>query len=75
MAMSNIVKYSAALPLFMQKKRPPISFVSKVKMMDKMDGKGVMAFRKIEYLILLKESPDKTRMFHTLLKGHASSYY
>jgi hypothetical protein len=43
--------------------------------MNKMDGKGVMAFREIEYLILLKESADKIRMFQILMKGQALSYF
>jgi hypothetical protein len=34
-----------------------------------------MAFREIENLIPLKEPADKTRMFRTLLKGQALSYF
>jgi hypothetical protein len=37
--------------------------------------KWVMAFRKIEKLMLMKESAEKTRMFRTLLKGQALSYF
>jgi hypothetical protein len=35
----------------------------------------VMAFREIENLMPLKEPADKTRMFRTLLKGQALSYF
>jgi hypothetical protein len=35
----------------------------------------VMAFREIENLMPLKEPADKTRMFWTLLKGQALSYF
>jgi hypothetical protein len=34
-----------------------------------------MAFREIENLMTMKEPADKTRMFRTLLKGQALSYY
>jgi hypothetical protein len=34
-----------------------------------------MAFREIENLMPMKESADKTRMFWTLLKGQALSYF
>jgi hypothetical protein len=34
-----------------------------------------MAFREIENLMPLKEPVDKTRMFRTLLKGQALSYF
>jgi hypothetical protein len=34
-----------------------------------------MAFREIENLIPMKECADKTRMFQTLLKGQAISYF
>jgi hypothetical protein len=34
-----------------------------------------MAFREIENLIPIKEPADKTRMFRTLLKGQALSYF
>jgi hypothetical protein len=34
-----------------------------------------MAFREIENLMSMKEPADKTRMFQTLLKGHALSYF
>jgi hypothetical protein len=34
-----------------------------------------MAFREIENLMPMKEPADKTRMFRTLLKGQASSYF
>jgi hypothetical protein len=34
----------------------------------------VMAFRKIDNLIPMKEPADKTRMFWTLLKGRGLSY-
>jgi hypothetical protein len=37
--------------------------------------KWVMAFREIENLIPMKEPADKTRMFQTLLKGQALSYF
>jgi hypothetical protein len=37
--------------------------------------KWVIAFCKIEYLKPLKEPDDKTRMFRTLLKGQALSYF
>jgi hypothetical protein len=34
-----------------------------------------MAFREIENLMPMKEPADKTRMFRTLLKGQAFSYF
>jgi hypothetical protein len=37
--------------------------------------KWVMAFREIENLMPIKEPADKTRMFQTLLKGQALSYF
>jgi hypothetical protein len=37
--------------------------------------KWVMTFREIENLIPMKEPTDKTRMFRTLLKGQALSYF
>jgi hypothetical protein len=37
--------------------------------------KQVIAFREIENLMPMKEPPDKTRMFRTLLKGQALSYF
>jgi hypothetical protein len=37
--------------------------------------KWVMAFREIENLMPMKEPVDKTRMFRTLLKGQALSYF
>jgi hypothetical protein len=37
--------------------------------------KWVMAFRKIENLMPMKEPADKTRIFCTLLKGQALSYF
>jgi hypothetical protein len=37
--------------------------------------KWVMALREIENLIPIKEPADKTRMFLTLLKGQALSYF
>jgi hypothetical protein len=37
--------------------------------------KWVMAFQEIENLMLMKEPADKTRMFRTLLKGQALSYF
>jgi hypothetical protein len=37
--------------------------------------KWVMAFREIENLMPMKEHADKTRMFRTLLKGQALSYF
>jgi hypothetical protein len=35
----------------------------------------MMAFREIENLMPMKEPTDKTRMFRTLLKGQALSYF
>jgi hypothetical protein len=35
----------------------------------------VMAFREIENLMPMKEPAEKTRMFRTLLKGQALSYF
>jgi hypothetical protein len=37
--------------------------------------KWVMAFREIENLMPMKEPSDNTRMFRTLLKGQALSYF
>jgi hypothetical protein len=37
--------------------------------------KWVMAFCEIENLMPMKEPDDKTRMFRTLLKGQAFSYF
>jgi hypothetical protein len=37
--------------------------------------KWVMSFREIENLMLMKEPVDKTRMYRTLLKGQALSYF
>jgi hypothetical protein len=37
--------------------------------------KWVMAFREIENLMPMKEPADKIRMFQTLLKGQALSYF
>jgi hypothetical protein len=37
--------------------------------------KWVMAFREIENLMPMEEPADKTRMFWTLLKGQALSYF
>jgi hypothetical protein len=37
--------------------------------------KWVMAFREIENLMPMKEPADKTKMFRTLLKGQALSYF
>jgi hypothetical protein len=37
--------------------------------------KWVIAFREIENLMPMKEPSDKTRMFLTLLKGQALSYF
>jgi hypothetical protein len=34
-----------------------------------------MAFREIKNMMVMKEPADKTRMFRTLLKGQASSYF
>jgi hypothetical protein len=34
-----------------------------------------MAFREIENLMPMKEPDDKTKMFRTLLKGQAFSYF
>jgi hypothetical protein len=35
----------------------------------------VISFLEIEILMLMKEPADKTRMFRTLLKGQALSYF
>jgi hypothetical protein len=35
----------------------------------------VMAFREIDYLMLMKEPAYETRMFQILLKGQALSYF
>jgi hypothetical protein len=35
----------------------------------------LMYFHETEYLMPLKEPVDKTRIFRTLLKGHALSYF
>jgi hypothetical protein len=37
--------------------------------------KWVMAFREIQNLMSMKEPADKTRIFQTLLKGQALSYF
>jgi hypothetical protein len=37
--------------------------------------KWVMAFREIENLMPMEEPADKTKMFRTLLKGQALSYF
>jgi hypothetical protein len=37
--------------------------------------KWVMAFREIENLMPMKDPADNTRMFQTLLKGQALSYF
>ena len=37
--------------------------------------KWLLAFREIENLMPLKEPADKTKMFRTLLKGQALSYF
>jgi hypothetical protein len=37
--------------------------------------KWLMAFREIENLMPMKEPADKTKMFRTLLKGQALSYF
>jgi hypothetical protein len=37
--------------------------------------KWVTAFREIDNLMTMKEPSDKTRMFRTLLKGQALSYF
>jgi hypothetical protein len=37
--------------------------------------KWVMAFREIENQMSMKEPADKTKMFRTLLKGQALSYF
>jgi hypothetical protein len=37
--------------------------------------KWVMAFHEIENLMPMKEPADKTKMFRTLLKGQALSYF
>jgi hypothetical protein len=40
-----------------------------------LDQVGDGAFREIENLMPMKEPDDKTRMFRTLLKGQAFSYF
>jgi hypothetical protein len=37
--------------------------------------KWVKAFREIQTLMLMREATDKSRMFRTLLKGQALSYF
>jgi hypothetical protein len=57
MAMSKFSKSSAALPLLLCARTPPIPFVSKVKKMDKVDRTDVdkSQWIKLEFLM----DPDK----------------
>jgi hypothetical protein len=113
----QVSKSAAALPPSVRENPFPISFVSKMKKMDKVYGtdadksewikleflmdpynpysgskcslqfsifkdgypedwiKWVMAFRETEILMPMKEPLDKNRMFQTLLKGEALSYF
>jgi hypothetical protein len=57
-------KYSRQLAIFKDGCRFPEDWI-----------KWVMAFREIENLMPMKESADKTRIFQTLLKGQALSYF
>jgi hypothetical protein len=57
-------KYSRQLAIFKDGCRVPEDWI-----------KWVMAFCEIENLMLMKEPADKTRMFRTLLKGQALSYF
>jgi hypothetical protein len=57
-------KYSRQFSIFKDRCRVPEDWI-----------KWVMAFREIENLMPMKEPADKTRMFRTLLKGQALSYF
>jgi hypothetical protein len=57
-------KYSGQFAIFKDGWRVPEKWI-----------KWVMAFHKIENLMPMKEAADKTRMFHTLLKAQALSYF
>jgi hypothetical protein len=57
-------KYSQQFSIFKDRCRIPEDWI-----------KWVMAFREIENLIPMKEPADKTRMFWTLLKVQALSYF
>jgi hypothetical protein len=57
-------KYSRQFVIFKDGCRVPEDWV-----------KWVMDFREIENLMPMKEPADKTRMFRTLLKGQALSYF
>jgi hypothetical protein len=57
-------KYSRQFAIFKDGFRVPEDWI-----------KWVMAFREIKNLMHMKEPADKTRMFRTLLKGQALSYF
>jgi hypothetical protein len=57
-------KYSQQFAIFKDGCRVPEEWI-----------KWVMAFREIENLMPMKEPADKNRMFRTLLKGQALSYF
>jgi hypothetical protein len=57
-------KYSRQFAIFKDGCRVPEEWI-----------KWVMAFHEIENLMPMKEPADKTRMFRTLLKGQALSYF
>jgi hypothetical protein len=57
-------KYSRQFAIYKDGSRVPEDWI-----------KWVMAFRDIENLMPMKEPADKTRMFRTLLKGQALSYF
>jgi hypothetical protein len=57
-------KYSRQFAIFKYGWRAPEDWI-----------KWMMAFREIENLMPMKEPADKTRMFWTLLKGQALSYF
>jgi hypothetical protein len=57
-------KYSRQFAIFKDECRVPEDWI-----------KWMMAFREIENLIPIKKPVDKTRMFRTLLKGQALSYF
>jgi hypothetical protein len=57
-------KYSQQFAIFKDGCRVPEDWI-----------KWLMAFREIENLMPMKEPADKTRMFRTVLKGHALYYF
>jgi hypothetical protein len=57
-------KYSRQFAIFKDGCRVPEDWI-----------KWVMAFHEIEILMPMKEPADKTRMFRTLLKGQALTYF